>query len=113
MQNVYLKTLSKAEIFNHGQNAEPVGDVVDTKLKLVGVHHKTVTTGDGEEKLLTIIFVDEDGEIKSYFSSARSFFNGLEDVCSIFGSDIEKGGIEITVTKVETRNRNTVYVINL
>lgn len=113
MQNVYSKKLTKEVIFNLGQNAEPIGDVLDTELTVVGLHHKTVTTGEGEEKLLTMVFVDEDGELKSYFSSARSFFNGLEDVAGIFGADIEKGGIKLKVHKTETRNRNTVYTISL
>lgn len=113
MQNVYSKKLTKEVIFNLGQNAEPIGDVLDTPLLVVGLHHKTVTTGEGEEKLLTMVFVDEDGELKSYFSSARSFFNGLEDVAGIFGADIEKGGITLNVHKVETRNKNTVYTISL
>lgn len=113
MQNLYSKKLTKEVIFNLGQNAEPIGDVLDTPLLVVGLHHKTVTTGEGEEKLLTMVFVDEDGELKSYFSSARSFFNGLEDVAGIFGADIEKGGITLNVHKVETRNKNTVYTISL
>lgn len=113
MQNVYSKKLTKEVIFNLGQNAEPIGDVLDTPLLVVGLHHKTVTTGEGEEKLLTMVFVDEDGELKSYFSSARSFFNGLEDVAGIFGADIEKGGITLNVHKMETRNKNTVYTISL
>lgn len=113
MQNVYSKKLTKEVIFNLGQNAEPIGDVLEISLNVVGLHHKTVTTGEGEEKLLTMVFVDEDGELKSYFSSARSFYNGLEDVAGIFGSDIEKGGITLQVHKVETRNKNTVYTISL
>lgn len=113
MQNIYLKSLTKSEIFNLGQNAAPIGDVLGQPLKVVGIHHKSVTTAEGEEKLLTMVFVEEDGKIVSYFSSARSFFNGLEDVANIFGSDIEKNGITLTVNKTETRNRNTVYTVSL
>lgn len=117
MTNLYAKSLKKETIFNLAQNAEPVGDVLDTPLLVVGLHHKSVTTGEGEEKLLTMIFVNEgtekEPEIKSYFSSARSFFNGMEDVAGIFGADIEKGGVTLQVHKSETRNRNTVYTISL
>lgn len=112
MQNLYSKNLNKDNIFNLSQNSKPVGDVIDIPLSVVGLHHKTVTTGAGEEKLLTMLFVDEDGELKSYYSSARSFYNGLEDVASIFGVDIEKGGITLQVHKVQTRNKNTIYTIS-
>lgn len=113
MTNVYSKKLDKVAIFNLGQNAAPIGDVLDTELVVVGLHHKAVTTGEGEEKLLTMLFVDEDGEIKSYFSSARSLFNAMEDVAGIFGAEIEKGSLKLTVSKTETRNGNTVYTVAL
>lgn len=113
MKNIYIESLSKEDIFNLAQVATPIGDVLDTPLKVVGIHHKPFTTAEGEEKLLTMVFVDEDGEVKSYFSTARSFFNGLEEVASIFGSAIEAGGVTLNVRKIETRNKNTVYAISL
>lgn len=113
--NIHAKALSKTVIFNLSQNAQPIGDVLDTPLKVVGLHHKTVTTGEGEEKLLTIIFVDagEDVGYVAYFSSARSFYNGMEDVAQVFGDDIAKGGVTLTVKSVQTRNNNSVYTISL
>lgn len=110
--NIYDKKLSKVLIFNLSQDAQPVGDILDTKVKVVGLHHKTVSTDKGE-LTLTIIFVDEDGEVKTYFSSAASFLNSMEEVGSIFGTDIEKGGLELTVSQIETRGGNTVYKVSL
>lgn len=113
MENVYNKSLNKMAIFNLAQAATPIGDVIDTPLKIKGIHHKTVTMSDGEEKLLTILFVDEDGELKSYFSSASSFYNGLKEVAALFGSEIEKDCVTLTVSQIKTRTDNTVYVIKL
>lgn len=113
MTNVYQKSLTKQSIYNLTQNAAPVGDVLDTPLNVVGLHHKNIVTAEGEEKLLTMIFVDEEGETKSYFSSARSFFNAFEDLVGIFKTDIEKEGIIVEVKKVTTRNNNTVYTVSL
>ena len=113
MTDVYNKSLSKVDIFNLSQNAHPIGDVLNTKLKVIGVHHKTVNTAEGEEKRLTILFVQEDDTVKSYFSSASSFYNGVEDILNLFGEDMKSKPVEFTVTQVETRNNNTVYVLKL
>lgn len=117
MTNLYSKKLDKAAIFNLAQNAAPIGDVLEQPLVVIGLHHKTVTTGEGEEKLLTMVFVNEGTEkepdVKSYFSSARSFYNGMEDVANIFGDDIKGNGITLSVKKVTTRNNNTVYTVSL
>lgn len=97
--------------FNLQQNAQPISHNLGVTLRVVGQCEKVVQTVEGE-KFLKIIFTHSDEEgYKSYFSSANSFHNTVNDLANAF--DNFKEPVECVVNQVKTRNGNSIYQIEL
>lgn len=97
--------------FNLQQNAEPISQNLGIALTVVGQTEKVVQTTEGEKFLKIIFTYDDNAGYASYFSSATSFHNTVNDLASIF--DNFKEPVECVVNQVKTRNGNSIYQIEL
>lgn len=97
--------------FNLQQNAQPISQNLGVVLTVVDQTDKVVQTTEGE-KFLKIIFTysDEEG-YQSYFSSANSFHNTVNDLADAF--DNFKEPVDCVVNQVKTRNGSSIYQIEL